>query len=582
MLRSIGVLMRARLQVLRNTFWRGPLRGKVGLAALGLLIGFGAFALYSFVRAIVRGLRDPEFADLLAEAAAQSPGLPTDIGPYLAAVPSALLFAALAMLVLSSFSSLLNALYLSGDIDMLLVAPVPMRAVFAVKFFDALAPMSLILLGLLGPALLGYGQGMAFGALYIVWAIITVLLLPLIPAGLGALLVMGVVRVLPARRAREIVGVLGGLVGMLFYIVSQFSREIAPNIAGPDSLGVLLASDIPLLPSAWAGRALVAAGAGQLAPLLLYGGLFIAASLAVFAGCLALAERLYYDGWSNVRVEGGRVKRQAAGARGQGPGRAPLIDRVFGFLPGQSRAVLQKDLRLFFRDLRNLQQLIFPLALAGIWVFQLFTRPPARQLGDDAPAWLSQISSLASIGIAFYICLALSSAVTGSGVSREGKAFWALKLAPISPWRLLLGKFALAYLPYPSAGTIFLIALALLGGVGPADLLRQLALLLLAGAGCAAFSLGLGAAFPRLDWESPQQQTTFRAGCLSMLFYPLYLGLLLLFVAGASALGPGLGLDGSGALGLQLIGWVLGVALTAAVCALAAYIGTRGIERIEV
>lgn len=580
MLNAIGVLLRVRLQVLRNTFWRGKIGSKIGLVIAAAFIGLAAFGLYSAVRFIVGALSDPDFAARLAELATENPGLPTDIRPYLDAVPSALLFIALALLVLSSFSSLLNTLYLSGDLDMLLVAPVPMRAVFVVKFFDALAPLYLLLLILLGPALIGYGQGLGYGLAYIVVAVLVLLLFPLIPAGLGALLVMGVVRVLPARRAREIVGVLGGLIGVLFYIVSQFSRELGSNLNSTDGLNALLASDFPLLPSTWAARTMVAAGAGQAVALLIYGGLFVVVSLAVFAGCLGLAERLYYDGWSNVSGEGGRVRRPEANRR-QAVERPPLLERAFAFLPAQSRAVLLKDLRLFFRDLRNLQQVIFPLALAGIWIFRLFTEPPPERLPGQAPVWIGELSSLASIGIAFYICLALSSALAGSGISREGRAFWMLKLAPISPWRLLLGKFALAYLPYPLAGSLFLALLGALGGAGPIDFLGQFALLLIAGAGCAAFALGLGAAFPRLDWENPQQQTTFRAGCLGSIFYPIYLGLLLILVGGAGALAAGLGLEAAAAFGLRLAGWVLAIALTVGVTALAFLIGSKGIERIE-
>src|SRR6185295_9808620 len=104
-----------------------------------------------------------------------------------------------------------TSLYLSGDTDMLLVAPVPMRAVFVVKFFGGLIVPYILLFGLLGPALFGYGQGLGYGAAFFVMAILVLALLPLLPAGLGALLVMVVVRVVPARRAREIVSVIGGL-----------------------------------------------------------------------------------------------------------------------------------------------------------------------------------------------------------------------------------------------------------------------------------------------------------------------------------------------------------------------------------
>ncbi|NJN19342.1 MAG: hypothetical protein HC822_25365 [Oscillochloris sp.] len=183
MLNAVWVLVRARLLIIRNTLWRGSLRSKIGLVALLGLIGLGAFGLYGLSRVIAAGLRSEEFAEILREAAAVTPELPSDITPYLTAVPGAALFGALVLLVLSSFGGLLNTLYLSGDIDMLLVAPVPMRAVFTVKFFAALGPLYAALLGLLGPALIGYGLGLGYGAGYVIMALLVLLLLPLIPAG---------------------------------------------------------------------------------------------------------------------------------------------------------------------------------------------------------------------------------------------------------------------------------------------------------------------------------------------------------------------------------------------------------------
>lgn len=576
MLAAIGVLLRARLQIGRNSFWRGSLGARLASLALVALVAVGSLAIFSFTGFVVETLGSPRFAALLREAATQNPGLPADPAPFLAAVPGTVLLGALTLLVFSSFSSLLSALYLSGDLDMLLVAPVPMRAVFVVKFFTGLLPQYLVLFALLGPVLLGYGQGRGYGPLYHLCATVALLLMPLLPAGLGALLVMAVVRVLPARRAREIVSLLGGLIGIAFYLLSQFAGQVAPQFVTTDNLGVLLATDLPLLPSAWAGRALVAAGEGRILPLLAYGGLFAGTSIGVFGACLLLAERLYYAGWSNMAAQGGRVRSKRSRHDAPSSGQPPLPLRM---LPPESRAILVKDLRLFARDLRNLQALIFPLAIAAIWTFQILRESAAPAPPDTAPAWFARLNDAAGLGIAFFICLSLSSALAGTGISREGRAFWLLKLAPVSPWHLLLGKLTLAYLPFPLVGTLFLALLALIRGTGPLALLEQWLLLLLCGLGCAAIGMGLGAAFPRLDWENPQQQTTWQSGCLGTLLYPLFLATMLALVLGGGALSAVVG--GVAGLGLRLAGWAVALALTVAVAWGFSLLGTRGLERIE-
>src|SRR4051812_35891661 len=222
MIHAIGVLMRMQFMIARNTFWRGKIGRKLMLLLAVLVLGAAPFGLYRLTQTIVRGMTGPDFAEFLAIAARSVPGLSLDVRLYLLAVPSAVLFFALALMVLTSFTTVLSSLYLSGDMDMLLAAPVSMRAVFVVKFFGGLLVPYLMLFFLIGPFLLGFGHGLGWGAAFFLAAFVVLLLLPLLPTGIGALLVMAVVRVIPARRAREIVGVIGGMVGISWYIFSQF------------------------------------------------------------------------------------------------------------------------------------------------------------------------------------------------------------------------------------------------------------------------------------------------------------------------------------------------------------------------
>ena len=580
MLHAISVLVRMQFVIARNTFWRGKIGRKILLILTVLGLSAAAFGLYRLTQLIVEALTSQSFAELLVRAARTIPGLSLDVQLYLLALPSAVLFLALVLMVLTSFTTVLSSLYLSGDMDMLLAAPVPMRAVFVVKFFGGLLVPYLLLFFLLGPFLLGFGQGLGWGVAFFVSAFVVLLLLPLLPTGIGALLVMAVVRVIPARRAREIVGVIGGMVGISWYIFSQFSNQLAPRVANARMLDYLRRFDNPLLPSAWAGRALTAAGAGDWSKLAFYGGLFAVLSIGSFALCVALAERLYYAGWSNISTQGGTVKSKRQKAKDpQQAERTPFYLLPFTFfLPAQSRAVLYKDLRVFPRDLRNVQQLIFPLVLAGIWTFRLLTSGSpfgaARQ-----PALSQSFGQLASAGISFYICLVLSSAMGGPGISREGRSFWLLKVAPISAWRLLLGKLVLAYLPYPTIGALFVLFLSILQHSAPAEFARSLALVLLGGLGATSITLGLGAAFPKLNWENPRQQNSFQAGCLAPVLYIAYMALALGAVLGLPMLAllvPGL------AIPLGLLGWAIFLGLTAGVAWGALTFGAARLERLEV
>ena len=194
----------------------------------------------------------------------------------------------------------------------------------------------------------------------------------------------------------------------------------------------------------------------------------------------------------------------------------------------------------------------------------------------------SRFGTLASAGISFYICLVLSSAMGGPGISREGRGFWLLQgRADQRAGDLLLGKLALAYLPFPTIGALFVLFLSMLAAAArrPSSL-RSLALVLLGGLGATSITLGMGAAFPKLNWENPRQQTTFRAGCLAPILYMLYIAVAAAAVFGLPVLAL---LIGAGwAVWLTAAGWLIVVALTAAVVWGSLAFGAARLDQLEV
>ena len=164
-------------------------------------------------------------------------------------------------------------------------------------------------------------------------------------------------------------------------------------------------------------------------------------------------------------------------------------------------------------------------------------------------------------------------------VSAEGRGFWLLKVAPISAWRLLLGKLTLAYLPYPTIGALFVLFLSILQHSTPAEFARALAIVLLGGLGATSIALGMGAAFPKLNWENPRQQNSIQAGCLSPLLYLAYLGLALGALLGLPLLAL---LAPDFATALTLLGWAIFLTLTGGVVWGALTFGAARLERLEI
>jgi ABC-2 type transport system permease protein len=546
--RSVWKLLRLRLKIFISSFQRAKLRRKIGIIVLALL-ALGALA-FAFVLSwlILRFMRSPQLLQYLGDASS-----------LLESVPVIVVSAAFFGILLTSFGVLLQALYLAGDMDFLLSAPVPIRAVFISKLLQAILPNFglVVLFGL--PVLYGLGASRGYNLLYFPLVLIVLIALALAAAGLSSLLVMLVVRIFPARRVAEVLGLFVGVVSLLCGQSGQLANysDVSPQQAS-QALGLLSRLNSPWSPLAWAGRGLADIGAARWLSGLGFVLLSLGLATGIFILSLSTAERLYFTGWANVQISA-RKKKTARPARRVIRKRSPLGGLVEASLPAAVRGIFVKDLLVLRRDLRNMSQLVTPLLLGVIYAFMLIRGGGQAPAGrGEAPPWFMQIMRnvivYANVGLSLFVGWSLLSRLALMGFSQEGKNYWILKTAPVNTRRLLVAKFLVAFIPALVLGWGFLLVISVLQQAALSTLVFGLGVVALCIAGTAGLNLAFGIAGANFDWEDPRRMNRGSAGCLGALASIIYLLVSLALFFGPAVLAGVLGLP-------ETVGQLLGLAL---------------------
>jgi len=504
-------LLRLRLTIFWSSLRRARTRRKITTGLLALVILGLAVFLFWLSLVVLRFLQSPRIVQYI------------DLRAVIASMPSTVISLAFFVFLLTNFAVLLQVLYLTNDMDFLLAAPLPMRAVFLAKLLQALLPnFGLICLFAL-PLLFGLGVMQGYNILFYPLVVITLATVSLLGAGISALLVMAIVRVVPARRVAEILGFFGAVVSLLFSQSGQLFAQYGPANGGgiTDAISKLSGMDQPWSPLSWAGRGLVALGEGNWLvglPLLV---LSLGLASGLFWAALGLSERLYYSGWARMQVSPRKKKnRQPAGAAQNislrpAAGSSSLFRRV----PAPVRAVVIKDWRLLRRDLRNLSQLIAPLIFSAIYAvsmvrgFQSIRQVP----GDVFSSILVRSEVYLSLGLPMFFGWMFLMNLTIHAFSREGKSYWLLKASPLTPRRLMVAKFITSYLPSLVFQWILFAFVIVLRWPGIQTVIYALLMSLFFIAGLVGVTLTFGAYGAKLDWDDPRRMSSGPIGCLGFL-----------------------------------------------------------------
>jgi ABC-2 type transport system permease protein len=337
----------------------------------------------------------------------------------------------------------------------------------------------------------------------------------LIPAALGAVVTLLLVNAFPARRARDILMLMGLLFAVALVVMLRLLRperllsvDALPDITA--FFATLESPVTPLLPSFWAGEALFAALQGRVDRLHL--GALWTTALAFMVVARAAYGRLYFSGWSKAQEA-----RKARFTRLSGLER--LVHASPISLPW--RSMLLKDAKVFLRDTTQWSQLLLLLALALVYVYNF------RVLDLDRIPYMSGVVKNAyafvNLAMAAFVLSAVAVRFVFPAVSAEGPAFWIVRTSPLSMRTLLWGKFWTGLVPILVLAEILTVASNELLGVVPFLKLLSAVAIAFMSLALVGMAAGLGARYPRFGAENLTQVAGSYGGVAFMVLAVLFI-----------------------------------------------------------
>jgi len=347
------------------------------------------------------------------------------------------------ILVFSNIITSLSTFYLSGELDILLSSPVRIENIFRAKFIETIVDSSWMTLIYGLPVFIAYGAAFKAPLLYYLGLIFTIVPFLIIPACIGIIVTMLLVNAFPARRAKDILVIMAILLFMVLYILF---RVLQPEkLVDPDAfpslvqyLTAMRAPVSPLLPSFWASETLSPLLRGTKGDAIFYLLMLWSTAAAGMVINEWVCGKIYYSGWSRSR-EGKKATIS----------RSRLADAFFRLvsLPfrGKMRAVVVKDLKLFFRDTSQWSQLFLLVALMVVYIYSFKLLPLDRAAMPSF--FLQNLISFLNLGMVGFVVSAVAVRFVFPAVSLEGEAFWIIRSSPLSLREFLWAKFWSSLVP---------------------------------------------------------------------------------------------------------------------------------------
>jgi ABC-2 type transport system permease protein len=427
----------------------------------------------------------------------------------------------LSFLAFSGVVTALSTFFLADDLRLLLVAPIATRRLFHARFLRTVVQSSWMVVIFMVPVLLGIGRAKCAGVMFYVTALLTIVPFSVIPVAAGTAATLMLVNTFPAKRARDILMLMGLLFAASLVIVLRFIRpeqlmkvESLPDLT--DFFATLQSPVTPLLPSFWAGETLFASLQGGRD--LLHAGALWTTALASVVVLRAASERWYFSGFSR--------SQEAPKARFTKFRALDVVARALPLSPVR-RQLLVKDLKIFLRDVSQWSQLLLLLALVLLYLYNFRVLDLSRI--PYMSGFLKNIYGFVNLGMAGFVMATVAVRFAFPAVSAEGSSFWIIRTAPITLHDFLWSKFWTAFVPVLLLTEVLTVAANELLGIDPfLKVVTALAIVFMTFA-LVGLAVGLGARYPRFGADPSQVAGSYGGVAFMMqavLFVIVMIGLL--------------------------------------------------------
>jgi len=460
---------------------------------------------------------------------ARFPGLGTVLTERLMFLLFAFLFI---LLLISNLIISYTNFFRNRETSFLLSLPVSNDTIFQWKFIESTLLASWAFVFLIAPLLAAYGLTRAVPWHFYVATVFLVGLFIILPATAGSFCAVTLARYLD-RRVFQVLAVIG-LTALLVAAGIWFKPEpVAPDSSETRVLAVLdkllsrtKFADFPLLPSSWLSRSVVQWADGAVLSASFF--VLVLLSHVSFFGLLTLTQMgaLFYDAASKVQSRGSvfarwgwfhrREQRQRETVFVIGP--AERLIRHLRWLGPDVRALVIKDLRMFWRDTAQWAQSLMLFGLLAVYIFNL--RHFSQQLGN--PFWTHLVSFL-NLGACSLNLATLTTRFVYPQFSLEGKRLWIVGMAPLGLVKIVTTKYWLAN------ATSLVITLGLITlschmlEMSPARTLYFGLAISMMTFTLTGLAVGLGALYPNFKEENPSKIVSGFGGTFCLVLSFLYI-----------------------------------------------------------
>ncbi len=411
------------------------------------------------------------------------------------------------MLIYSSVITAFSTLFLSRDNNFLIVTPFDWGGVLLGKLIQTTFHASWMSCIVLIPL---------FGVLQFIFKLNLLSYFIILPgtllyffsaSSLGLLIVMGIVKLFPARKVRDllIIGVV--VLGTSMYLLFRFLN--LEQILRPGQ-GSIVASYMkylelpktPYLPSFWISKIMIAFVNKRPGWLEAFLVLLISVIIMIMIFYF-ITKKYFYNSWEKVQSE--EKKR--------------FFKKSF-----PRNAILAKDIKSFFRDTGQWTQLALIIAIIILYIVNIYKLPLDF-------AYLQYLIAFLNIGMLGAVIASVGLRFSFSSISLEGKHFWILLSAPVERKKIMFQKYIENFIPVAAMGIILVVVSNII--LNPPSLINILSIVtvIVFSITITSMGIGMGALYPKFNAVNPAEVESSWGAVMYMIYSFFYVGITLVLEA---------------------------------------------------